>query len=181
MASALEYKNITSRPVQIAANAGGAFAADSLLPSRDPMMRAAAVVAGALAGNFLYNELGLGTADAFLSNPTATLANAVKDVATGNATLGEDLLVGGAAYGGYKGVSYLTAAGEGDAAAAAGAAAAGEGAAGAAAGAEEGAAAAGETGLLEDLGLGGLEAFAGSTFGEVVLGGLAVLLSPFGL
>jgi len=103
---ALNYKDIKTRPVQIACNLGGAYAASSVLQTSSPPVRLAAAGMGALLANYIYQSYDFGSLDDTIRDPITGLANAASDIASGHGSLVDYGLVGGAGYAGYSAGSY---------------------------------------------------------------------------
>ena len=136
------YKNISTRPVQIICNLGGAYAASSVLQTSSPPLRVAAAGMGAIFANQLYLLYDIGSLDDTIRDPISGLAKAASDIASGHGSIFDYGLVGGAGYAGYSASSFLGGSG---------ATVAAEGATVAAEGVES-------AGLLAELGAGSLEA-----------------------
>ena len=130
------YKNISTRPVQIICNLGGAYAASSVLQTSSPPLRLAAAGMGAIFANQLYLLYDIGSLDDTIRDPISGLAKAASDIASGHGSIFDYGLVGGAGYAGYSASSYALG---------------GSGATVAAEGVES-------AGLLAELGAGSLEA-----------------------
>ena len=135
---ALNYKDIKTRPVQIASNLAGAYAASSVLQTSSPPVRLAAAGMGALLANYIYQSYDFGSLDDTIRDPISGLTKAASDIASGHASIFDYGIVAGASYAGYSASSYALG---------------GSGAAVAAEGVE----AAETTGLLAELGAGALE------------------------
>ena len=103
---ALNYKDIKTRPVQIASNLAGAYAASSMLQTSSPPVRLAAAGIGALLANYIYQSYDFGSLDDTIRDPVTGLANAASDIASGHGSLVDYGLVGGAGYAGYSAGTY---------------------------------------------------------------------------
>ena len=103
---ALNYKDIKTKPVQIACNLGGAYAASSVLQTSSPPVRLAAAGMGALLANYIYQSYDLGSLDDTLRDPISGIAKSASDIASGHGSIFDYGIVGGAGYAGYSAGSY---------------------------------------------------------------------------
>ena len=101
------YKNISTRPVQIICNLGGAYAASSVLHTSSPPLRLASAGIGALLANYIYQSYDFGSLDDTIRDPITGLAKAASDIASGHGSIFDYGLVGGAGYAGYSASSFL--------------------------------------------------------------------------
>ena len=103
---ALNYKDIKTRPVQIASNLAGAYLAASAVQTSSVPVRLAAAGLGSLLANYVYTAYDLGSLDDTLRDPISGLAKAASDIASGHGSLVDYGFVGAAGYGGYSAGSY---------------------------------------------------------------------------
>ena len=103
---ALNYKDIKTRPVQIASNLAGAYAASSMLQTSSTPVRIAAAGLGCLLANYIYQSYDFGSLDDAIRDPITGLAKAASDISSGHGSIFDYALVGGAGYAGYSAGSY---------------------------------------------------------------------------
>jgi hypothetical protein len=103
---ALKYKDIKTRPVQIAGSLAGAYLAASAVQTLSPPVRLVAAGMGALLANYIYQSYDIGSLDDAIRGPISGLAKAASDIASGHGSLVDYGFVGAAGYGGYSAGSY---------------------------------------------------------------------------
>jgi len=135
---AFNYKNIQSRPIQIASNLVGGYTASNLVQTANGPTRVLYFGVGALISNYIYQSYDFGAVDDAIRDPLSAFEHSVSDIASGKGSLVDYGLVAGTGYAGYAGYSSLS--GSGTAAASEGVVASEESA-----------------GLLAELGAGALE------------------------
>ena len=100
------YKNISSHPVQIICNLGGAYAASSVLQTSSPPLRLAGIGIAAIFANHLYLLYDFGSLDDTIRDPISGLAKAASDIASGHGPIFDYGLVAGSSYATYSAGSY---------------------------------------------------------------------------
>jgi hypothetical protein len=106
MKPSIVTKNISTRPVQIICNLGGAYAASRVLQTSSPPLRVAAAGMGAIFANYIHQSYDFGSLDDTLRDPISGLAKVASDIASGHGSIFDYGLVGGAGYAGYSASSY---------------------------------------------------------------------------
>ena len=102
----LNYKDIQSRPIQIASNLVGGYTASNLVQTANGPTRVLFFGVGALISNYIYQSYDFGSLDDTIRDPITGLANAASDIASGHGLLVDYGLVGGAGYAGYSAGTY---------------------------------------------------------------------------
>ena len=103
---AFNYKNIQSRPIQIASNLVGGYTASNLVQTANGPTRAIFFGMGALISNYIYQSYDFGALDDTLRNPLSAFEHSVSDIASGKGSLVDYEIVGGAGYAGFSASSY---------------------------------------------------------------------------
>ena len=135
---AFNYKNIQSRPIQIASNLVGGYTASNLVQTANGPTRAIFFGMGAIVSNYIYQSYDFGSLDDTIRDPITGLAKAASSIASGHGSIFDYGLVGAGGYATYSAGSYALS--------------------GSGATASEGAVATEESaGLLAELGAGALE------------------------
>ena len=108
---AFNYKNIQSRPIQIASNLVGGYTASNLVQTANGPTRALFFGMSALISNYIYQSYDFGALDDTLRNPLSAFEHSVSDIASGKGSLVDYGIVGGTGYAGYSGYTALSGSG----------------------------------------------------------------------
>ena len=103
---AFNYRNIQSRPIQIASNLVGGYTASNLVQTANGPTRAILFGMGALISNYIYQSYDFGALDDTLRNPLSAFEHSVSDIANGKGSLVDYGIVGGSSYATYSAGSY---------------------------------------------------------------------------
>jgi hypothetical protein len=107
---AFNYKNIQSRPIQIASNLVGGYTSSSLVQTANGPTRFLFFAIGSVASNYLYQSY-FGNLDDAITDPLSALEHSVSSIASGKASLVDYGVVAGTGYAGYAGYTSLSSSG----------------------------------------------------------------------
>ena len=80
---AFNYKNIQSRPIQIASNLVGGYTASNLVQTANGPTRLLFFGVGAVMSNFIYQYYSFGSIDDAVRDPLSAFKHSVSDIASG--------------------------------------------------------------------------------------------------
>ena len=103
---AFNYKNIQSRPIQIASNLVGGYTASNLVQTANGPTRVLFFGMGALMSNYIYQSYDFGAVDDAIRDPLSAFEHSVSDIASGKGSLIDYGIVGGSSYATYSAGSY---------------------------------------------------------------------------